>query len=76
MANTIDNTIDKITNTLDKVGNVVQDIFKGKDEVEPPIHKNGKMATCLENIAMKSRKEHLMKNEWKKDLSIYNKMGH
>jgi hypothetical protein len=60
MANTVNNT-------LNKIGDVVEDIMSTKRSVipvAPVVHKQ----TCLEQFGMQAREEHLFRNEWQKNL--------
>lgn len=61
MANTLENT-------LNKVGNAIETILGSNSpkETSPTAVITGQ--TCLERFGMEARKEHLMRNEWKKDL--------
>ena len=63
MANTVDNT-------MNKIGDVVEAIF-GKPQPQQPTSntqiKDGKQ-TCLEKFGIEARKYHLLRNEWRKDL--------
>ncbi len=58
MANTLENTLNKIDDAANAlVGNSRSTVngFGGKQ-------------TCLERISMEARREHLYRNEWRKDL--------
>ena len=63
MANTLNNT-------LDKVGSAIETILGGSqnrwETVKNPQITNGQ--TCLERFGIDARKEHLQRNEWKRDL--------
>ena len=62
MANTVENT-------LNKIGNVVQDIFGGSKDTPPQVRlTNSQGQSCLEKVGMQMRKEQLLRNEWKRDL--------
>lgn len=61
MANTLENT-------LDKVGSAIETLFGSKKPTEPRPTSVTTGQTCLERFGMEARKEHLMRNEWKKDL--------
>ena len=54
-------------NTLNKVGNLVEDILgTNVDNTNTQIrNRNGQ--TCLEKIGFESRAEHLIRNEWRKN---------
>jgi hypothetical protein len=62
MANTVQNT-------LNKVGNTLESIFGTNNSKQQPTSNglNGKQ-TCLEKMGIEARNEHLLRNEWKKDL--------
>lgn len=60
MANTVQNTINKI-------GDTIEDIFSPKKS-GTNIVRNVKNRSCLEMIGMNARHEHLMRNEWRRDL--------
>lgn len=62
MANTLDNT-------LNKVGTTLETIFGSKNKgyvKNPQINDEGQ--TVLERVGIEARREHLFRNEWKKDL--------
>ena len=63
MANTLNNT-------LNKIGDAVEAILSGGKnkgfEKNPQINSQGQ--TCLERFGMEARNAHLMRNEWKRDL--------
>ena len=61
MANTVDNT-------LNKIGNTLESIFGTPSTQQPTTNKGDGMQTCLEKVGMEARKYHLMRNEWRKDL--------
>ena len=61
MANTVDNT-------LNKIGNTLESIFGTPSTQQPTANKGDGMQTCLEKVGMEARKYHLMRNEWRKDL--------
>lgn len=62
MANTLNNT-------LNKVGNAIETIFGSNSVKEIPTKGSPTTGqTCLERYGIIARKEHLMRNEWKKDL--------
>ena len=63
MANTLNNT-------LNKVGNAIETVLGGNknkwEAVKNPQITDGQ--TCLERFGFEARAEHLMRNEWKRDL--------
>ena len=62
MANTVENTFNKIGNTLES-------IFGTASGAKQPQSNNGNgNASNLEMFGMQARKYHLNRNEWKKDL--------
>ena len=63
MANTLNNTLDKVGNAIESVLSVGKN--KGFEK-NPQINSQGQ--TCLERFGMEARNEHLLRNEWKKDL--------
>ena len=68
MANTLNNTLDKVGNAIESVLSVGKN--KGFEK-NPQINSQGQ--TCLERFGMEARNEHLLRNEWKKDLQ-YSKL--
>ena len=68
MANTLNNTLDKVGNAIESVLSVGKN--KGFEK-NPQINSQGQ--TCLERFGMDARNEHLLRNEWKKDLQ-YSKL--
>ena len=64
MANTLENT-------LNKVGSAVQDIFTGSNEPPVIISNASTGQTQLEKKGMEARKEHLLRNEWRKNCIEY-----
>lgn len=60
MANTVENT-------FNKVGNVLEQIF-GTTPTQQPTSNNGGKQTCLEKMGIEARNYHLLRNEWRKDL--------
>lgn len=64
MANTVENT-------FNKVGNVLEQIFGTASTQQPDSNRynNGGKQTCLEKMGMEARKYHLLRNEWRKDLA-------
>lgn len=63
MANTLNNTLNKIGNAIESVLSVGKN--KGFEK-NPQINSQGQ--TCLERFGMEARNAHLMRNEWKRDL--------
>jgi len=62
MANTVENTFNKI-------GNTIEHIFGGGTVKQPQTNSNGSgKASNLELYGIQARGHHLMHNEWKKDL--------
>lgn len=61
MANTLKNTIDKI-------GDVVEEIMTTKRAPTIDSKELQHSQTCLEQLGMETRHEHLFRNEWKRDL--------
>ena len=62
MANTVENTFNKI-------GDTIQDIFSGSKDTPPQIKiSNGKGQSNLEKIGMKMRALQMKRNEWKKNI--------
>lgn len=60
MANTVENT-------LNKIGNTIENIFGTNNTKQVVVNTNGKSSN-LEMFGMQARQSHLMRNEWKKDL--------
>lgn len=61
MANTV-------RNTFNKIGDTIEDVFGSNDTHNSYGHHRVKNRTCLEMIGMNMRNEHLMRNEWTRDL--------
>lgn len=63
MANTLNNT-------LNKIGDAVEAILSGGKNkgFEKNTQINSQGQTCLERFGMEARNAHLMRNEWKRDL--------
>lgn len=61
MANTVDNTFDKIGNTIEK-------IFGGETISQPSTNGNGGKGSNLEIYGIYARAEQMLKNEWRKDI--------
>ena len=63
MANTLNNT-------LNKVGDAIEAVMGGAKKSTPYNDPNRVYTgqTCLERFGMEARSAHLMRNEWKKDL--------
>lgn len=62
MANTPNNTINKVMNTI-------ENIMGGRKPQQPSSNASiGGKQTCLEKFGIEARKEHLYRNEWKNDL--------
>lgn len=63
MANTLNNT-------LNKVGDAIEAVMGGTKKSTPYNDKNHVYTgqTCLERFGMEARSAHLMRNEWKRDL--------
>jgi hypothetical protein len=62
MANTIENT-------LNKIGNVIEDIFNGETTDNSKGYvTSSKTQSCLEKIRIRMREQTLSRNEWKKNL--------
>ena len=63
MANTLNNT-------LNKVGDAIEAVMGGAKKSTPYNDQNRVYTgqTCLERFGMKARSAHLMRNEWKRDL--------
>jgi hypothetical protein len=63
MANTLNNT-------LNKIGDAVEAILSGGKNkgFEKNTQINSQGQTCLERFGMEARSAHLMRNEWKRDL--------
>lgn len=59
MANTIENTLNKIGNTIENI--------LGSNKKKSKSIRNSTNQSCLELNGMEARKEHLYRNEWKKD---------
>jgi len=62
MANTLNNT-------LNKVGDAIEAVF-GTKKTAPSVDPNRVYTgqTCLERFGIEARAEHLFRNEWKRDL--------
>ena len=63
MANTLNNT-------LNKVGDAIEAVMSGAKKSTPYNDPNRVYTgqTCLERFGMEARSSHLMRNEWKRDL--------
>lgn len=61
MANTLENT-------LNKVGNAIEAVMGTTHPHTYNVNVNTVGQTCLERIGREARAEHLMRNEWRKDL--------
>ena len=63
MANTLNNT-------LNKVGDAIEAVMGGAEKSTPHNDPNRVYTgqTCLERFGMEARSAHLMRNEWKRDL--------
>ena len=63
MANTLNNT-------LNKVGDAIEAVMGGSKKSTPYNDQNRVYTgqTCLERFGMEARSAHLMRNEWKRDL--------
>ena len=63
MANTLNNT-------LNKVGDAIEAVMGGAKKSRPHKDQNSVYTgqTCLERFGMEARSAHLMRNEWKRDL--------
>ena len=63
MANTLNNT-------LNKVGDAIEAVMGGAKKSTPYNDPNRVYTgqTCLERFGMEARSAHLMRNEWKRDL--------
>ena len=63
MANTLNNT-------LNKVGDAIESVMGGAKKSTPHNDPNRVYTgqTCLERFGMEARSAHLMRNEWKRDL--------
>ena len=68
MANTLNNT-------LNKVGDAIEAVMGGAKKSTPYNDPNRVYTgqTCLERFGMEARSAHLMRNEWKRDL-LYTKL--
>lgn len=56
-------------NTFDKVGDTIEQLFGTNKPQQPTTNgnTNGKQ-TCLEKFGIEARKEHILRNEWRNDL--------
>ena len=61
MANTLENT-------LNKVGDAIESLFGSNKSSNGKASKNGKSMSQLEKVGTEMRREHLLRNEWLKDL--------
>jgi hypothetical protein len=61
MANTVENTFNKIGDTIER-------ILGSKTDAPSDIVSNGGKSSPLEMYGMQARNYHLMRNEWRKDL--------